>query len=577
MAMTRAIRKPNSPVLFRRRVRMLVVLFCAAVTLLTARAVQLQVLDSRFLADQGEARHLRVAKISAHRGAITDRHGEPLAVSTPVDSIWAEPRELARAAHDLPRLAAAIDKDSEWLIRRITSSLDREFVYLRRHMRPEDAARVLAMDIPGVHVLREYRRYYPAGEVTGHVVGFTNIDDVGQEGLELAYDHWLAAESGSKRVLRDRLGRLVEDIEILEAPRPGKTLVTSLDLRIQYLAYRELKAAVHHFGALSGSAVVMDVANGEVLAMVNQPSYNPNDRAQYSVSRYRNRAATDILEPGSSFKPFLIAAALQSGRFQPNSSIDTTPGFVTVGAKTISDDRNLGTIDVTKVLTKSSNVGVIKIALSLEPEYVWRVLARFGFGRVTASGFPGESAGLLNHYAHWRAIGLATLAYGYGLSVTPLQLAQGYSIIGSRGLLRPASLVRVESAPKGERVVDPDTAEALVAMMETVVAPGGTGARAALDGYRVAGKTGTAWKYATGGYSEDQYVAVFAGLVPASNPSLAVVVVIDEPKGDVYYGGEVAAPLFARIVSGALRLLAIPPDDLSRGSELTIIQAKSSR
>ena len=539
-----------------------VALFLLAALVLLGRAVHLQVLDRGFLSDQGDARHLRVAKISAHRGTITDRNGEPLAVSTPVDSIWANPAELAQHVDEFPRLAESIGEDQQWLLRRITRNLEREFVYLRRHMSPENAARVKALGVPGIYVLREYRRYYPAGEVAGHVLGFTNIDDVGQEGLELAYDHWLKGEPGAKRVLKDRLGRSVEDLESIKPPRPGKNLATSLDLGIQYLAYRELKAAIQRNNARSGSVVVLDIVTGEVLAMANQPSYNPNDRAQYSVSRYRNRAVTDILEPGSSFKPFVVAAALESGMVKPDTPVQTSPGFITVGAKVIEDKRNLGEIDVTTVLTKSSNVGAAKIAMALEPLYLWRVLTRFGLGSLTASGFPGESAGLLSDHNHWRSIGQATLAYGYGISVTPLQLAQGYATIGAKGVHKPVSLLKLDHAQGSEDVIGERTAAALVAMMETVVGPEGTGSRAAVPGYRVAGKTGTAWKFKAGGYSKDKYFAVFAGLAPASDPRLAVVVVIDEPSSGKYYGGEVAAPVFSTIMAGALRVQAIAPDAL---------------
>jgi cell division protein FtsI/penicillin-binding protein 2 len=395
----------------------------AALTLI-ARAIFLQVVDQNFLEKQGDARFTRVAKLSANRGMILDRNGDALAVSTPVDTVWANPRELPHDAQVLTRLAKALDRDPQWLTRRVTSNLDREFVYLVRHMAPKSAARIKAMNIPGVYLLREYRRYYPAGEVTGHLLGFTSVDDVGQEGLELAFDQWLGGTPGAKRVIQDRLGRTIEDIERISAPRPGQDLRSSIDLRVQYLAYRELKAAVQANAARAGSVVVLDIATGEVLAMVNQPSFNPNDREQYVPSRYRNRAATDIFEPGSSIKPFVVAGALESGRFHPETLIDTGPGFVRVGIKTIQDKHNLGTIDVTTVLTKSSNVGVVKIALSFKPEQVWRGLDRFGFGHVTGSGYPGESAGLVpglpalaaDHAGHdvvrLRAVGHAVAARG---------------------------------------------------------------------------------------------------------------------------------------------------------------------
>jgi len=542
---------------------------------LVARAVYLQVIDQEFLEKQGDARILRTAKLSANRGMILDRNGEVLAVSTPVDTVWADPRKLAQVPHEFPRLARALDRDPEWLARRVTSSLNREFIYLVRHMRPQDAARVRALGIPGVDTLREYRRYYPAGEVTGHLLGFTNVDDVGQEGLELAFDQWLGGEPGEKRVMRDSLGRTIEDIERIRAPRPGQDLVTSIDLRVQYLAYRELKAAVQANHARSGSVVVLDVQTGEVLAMVNQPAFNPNDREQYAASRYRNRATNDFFEPGSSIKPFVYAAAFESGRYHPDTLVETGPGMLRVGTKTVKDKHNLGTIDVTTALAKSSNVAVAKVALSLRPQDMRGTLDRLGFGRVTGSGYPGESAGILTSAEHWRPIYQATISYGYGLSVTPLQLAQAYAALASGGVRRPVSLRRVDVTPAGERVLDGAVARELVTMMEAVVGDEGTARRASVMGYRVAGKTGTAWKASdTGGYTTNKYMAVFGGVVPASNPRLAAVVVIDEPTGGAYYGGEVAAPVFSTVMSGALRLLAIPPDDLQRMPATTLVQAQ---
>jgi cell division protein FtsI (penicillin-binding protein 3) len=541
---------------------------------LVARAVFLQVIDEDFLNRQGDARILRDVKLSANRGMVLDRNGEPLAVSTPVDTVWADPRKLAQHPQDFARLAKALDRDPQWLARRVTSSLEREFVYLVRHMRPQDAAKVKALGIPGVDTLREYRRYYPAGEVTGHLLGFTNVDDVGQEGVELAFDQWLGGEAGSMRVMRDRDGRTIEIIERTKAPQPGQDLRTSIDLRVQYLAYRALKQAVLENDARGGSVVVLDVATGEVLAMVNQPAFNPNDREQYLPSRYRNRATNDFFEPGSSIKPFVVAAGMKTGRFHADTLVDTGPGTFRVGIKTVRDKHNLGMIDVTTVLAKSSNVGVVKIALSLKPQEMWTTLHDLGFGSVTGSGFPGESAGILTGYEHWRSIGQATMSYGYGLSVTPLQLAQAYAVLGTGGIRRPVSLRRVDTPPEGERVLEPAVVKELVRMMESVVSETGTARRAAVMGYRVSGKTGTAWKAANGGYNATKYMAVFGGLVPASDPRLAAVVVIDEPSAGRFYGGDVAAPVFAEVMSGALRLLAIPPDDLQRVPATTLVQAQ---
>ncbi len=560
---------------FTGRVSLVIGFFAMCAISLLARSIYLQVFNKDFLNHQADSRHLRTEKISAHRGSITDRHGEPLAISTPVDSVWANPKKLAAAVDRLPDLAHALGLDSELLMRRITRHMDKEFVYLKRHLSPDQAHAVMRMKLPGINVLREYRRYYPAGEVAGHLVGFTNIDDDGQEGLELAFNHWLSGESGAKRVLKDRLGRSVENVESIRAPRHGKDLRSSIDLRLQYLAYRTLKRAIQQYKAESGSIVVLDIATGEVLAMVNQPTYNPNDRAQYSAERYRNRAITDIFEPGSSIKPLIIAAALESGSYRASSMVDTSPGYVVVGAKKIEDPRNLGRISLSTVLVRSSNVGATKIALSLQPDQLWRTLTRFGLGSLTSSGFPGESAGLLTHYNDWRQISQATLGYGYGVSVTPLQLAQAYATIGNDGIMRPISLVRLDQPGQGERVLKEDTAIDVRRMLEEVVKPGGTGSNASVTGYRIAGKTGTAWKYAPGGYSEDKYFSIFAGLAPASAPRLVVVVVIDEPSGDLYYGSEVAAPVFAEVMSESLRLFAIAPDALPATSAVGRIQAMS--
>jgi cell division protein FtsI (penicillin-binding protein 3) len=546
---------------------------------LVARAVELQLLDHGFLAKQGDDRSMRVVKIAAHRGAITDRNGEPLAVSTPVDSVWVNPQEINDNIDQLPRLAKALKVDQQPLARRITSNLDREFLYLVRHMPPEQAAHIKALGIPGVYLQREYRRYYPAGEVSGHVVGFTTVDDKGQEGLELGFDQLLNGEDGAKRVIQDMYGHYVENVESIRAPRPGRDLVTSIDLRIQYLAYRELKSAMQEYRAHAGSVIVVDVDTGEVLALVNQPAYNPNDREQFKPALYRNRAATDIFEPGSSVKPFIMAAALASGQYRPDSVVDTSPGFLKVGNKIEEDERNFGAIDLATILAKSSNVGTAKVALSLQPEQIWSTLTGLGLGQVTGSGFPGESAGMLSQYTHWRPIGIATMSHGYGLSVTPLQLAHAYATIGAGGIKRPITFERVSGPVPGERVLDPKVARELVQLMEQVVEKGGTATRASLIGYRVSGKTGTAFKSIAGGYSTDRIMAVFAGLVPASHPKLATVVVIDEPSRDVQemgilaQGGSVAAPVFASVMSGALRLMDVPPDDLQNVPAAALVQA----
>ncbi len=552
-----------SPASFRWRAYLLVALLVCGAFGLIWRAVNLQLVDHTFLAKEGDARFSRVAEIVAHRGTITDRYGEPLAVSTPVDSIWVNPKELALATDQIPRLAAALKQDRQELARRITSNLDREFLYLARGRQPSEAEQIKALGIPGVYLSREYRRYYPSGEVAGHILGFTNVDDAGQEGIELAFDHWLAGEDGAKRVIQDRYGRIVQDVESIRPVRPGRDLVLSIDLRIQYLAYRELKAAVREQRARAGSVVVLDVTTGEVLAMVNQPSFNPNDREQMLPATYRNRAATDIFEPGSSIKPFFVAAAISSGKYDDHSIIDTSPGFykVAAGVTPIEDEHNLGPINIATILAKSSNVGMARLALSLEPRLIWNTLSHFGFGQVTTSGYPGESAGLLSSYSQWRPIGIATMSHGYGISVTPLQLAHAYATVGTFGLVKPVSFLRVDSPPPGARVLDEHVTRELIGMLESVVvAEGATGKRAAIPGYRVSGKTGTAWKASAGGYSTDRFMAVFGGVAPVTAPRLAAVVVLDEPSAGLHRGGQVAAPVFSAVVGGALRLLAVAPD-----------------
>ncbi len=556
---------------FRLRARMLTGLLVLAAIVVLGRSVQLQVFDQQFIAKQADMRHARNAKMLAHRGAILDRFGEPLAASSPVDTVWVDPPEFAQAGEGIARLARALGLNRQWLEQRVTSNLDREFLYVARHIDPADAEKIKKLGIPGVRLLREYKRYYPNSEVTGHVLGFTNLDEAGQEGLELAYNRSLAGIDGEKRVIQDGHGRVVQNVEINRTPVPGEDLSTSLDLRIQYLAYRELKSAIRTYQARAGTVIVIDIPTGEVLAMVNQPSFNPNDRTQYEVARYRNRAATDIFEPGSSIKPFVVAAALASGRYRSDSTVDATP--FTVSRKTIRDKHEHGILDVGEVLALSSNVAMAKIALSLEPEQMYGTLRAFGFGEVTASGFPGESAGLLSSADNWRPIGIATMAYGYGLSVTPLQLAQAYATVGAFGVHRPITFRRAEGPVPGERVLPQKAARDLIGLLEGVVHSAGTGVKAAVPGYRVAGKTGTAWKATAGGYSTDRYLSVFAGVVPATQPRLAVVVMIDEPRGALYYGGDVAAPVFSAVTSGALRLMSVAPDDLARVSPLNFAEA----
>ena len=459
--------------------------------------------------------------------------------------------------------------------RHLAQRSDRAFTYLAHWVNPDVAQQLHQLmekydiDINALGLKKEFRRYYPTGEVLAQVVGFTDINDAGQEGMELEFDHWLRGAPGSKRVIQDGRRRAVQDVENIRAADPGKNLVLSLDWRLQYLAYRELKSAVLRYKARAGTAVILDARTGEVLAMVNQPSYNPNDLAERHGGALRNRSMTDMFEPGSTMKPFTMACALEQGKVRPDTKIDTTPGTLHVGNAVVRDARNYGLIDVATVIRKSSNVGISKIALSLPLERLLYLLRQMGFGVATGSGFPGESGGVFNSTKHWSQIGQATLAFGYGLSVTPLQLAQAYAVLAADGVKRPVSLVRVDQVPEGEAVIKPETARVIRKMLEGVVSPGGTAPAAAVKGYRVAGKTGTVKKIVGGEYSEDRYFALFAGMAPAEDPRLVMVVVIDEPKGDKYYGGLVAAPVFSRVMAGALRILNIPPDrDLQQDARL---------
>ena len=546
------------------RGRLLFLVACLVLFMLTliGRAVSLQVLDKDFLQGQGQARHMRVVDLPAHRGMIRDRDGEPLAVSTPVESVWVNPQELVGVQEGISGLAQLLSLDRDFVQQRVSRNPGREFVYLSRHISPTLAAQVKQLALPGVYLQKEYKRFYPGGEVTAHVVGFTNIDDIGQEGLELSYDEWLRGEPGAKRVIKDGQRHTVEDVESIRRSRPGKDLVLSIDRRIQYLAYRELKAAVQEHKAKSASAVVLDVKTGEVLAMVNQPSYNPNNRNRLRRQHMRNRAVTDVFEPGSTMKPFIVAAALEGGRYRPDTQVNTEPGWFRVGRNTVRDVHNYGLLDVTGVIRKSSNVGITKIALSLPGKDIWSLLSGLGFGVPTDSGFPGESAGLLVGYRNWNEIETATLAFGYGISATPLQLAQSYAVLASGGIRRPVSFLRQDAAPAGERILPEGVAQQVNSMLEKVTGPQGTALTARVSGYRVGGKTGTVRKSIAGGYADDKYLAVFAGMAPVSDPRLDRVVMVNEPDNGKYYGGQVAGPVFSRVMSGALRLMAVPPDDL---------------
>jgi len=539
---------------------MLGVLMCLPMVLLV-RAVDLQVLNNDFLLAQGDARHLRTIPIAAHRGVILDRHGAPLAISTPVESLWADPRALVQAAERIPELAQLLETDAHGLRQRLEARAHQEFMYLRRQADPRLVERVLALRLPGVHTTDEYRRFYPTAEVTGHLLGFTNIDDTGIEGLELAFDNWLRGEPGARRVMRDRRGRVIADIEQLRAPEPGRDLVLSIDATLQYLLHRELARAVEHHGAMGGSAVVLDPRTGEVLALTNQPDFNPNSvRDGVPAAARRNRALTDAFEPGSTIKPFAVAAALETGMFDASSEFMTSPGVMRVGRHRVTDLRDYGTIDLTELIRKSSNIGAAQIALALPDDAIWSLLQRLGLGATRETGFPGEAAGVLSLTPPRDELSRVTLSFGYGLSVTPLQLAHAYGVFANRGALVPPTLLRRTEIEPAIQVLSPLVAEQVLTMMEQVVGPGGTGRRAMVPGYRVAGKTGTSRKATAGGYANNRYVSWFAGVVPANDPRLVMVVVLDEPTRNGRYGGEVAAPVFAEVMKSAMRLLNIPPE-----------------
>jgi cell division protein FtsI (penicillin-binding protein 3) len=526
---------------------------------LAARALYLQGLNNDFLQQKGESRYSRVIDLHPTRGRIVDRHNEPLAISTPVESVAASPADVEITPEQMKRLARLLGTDASELRKKL-SDPKREFVYLKRQLPPEEAARVVALGIPGVFLQREYRRYYPAGDVTAHLIGFTDVDGRGQEALELAFESRLAGQPGSRRVIKDRLGQIVEDVESIRAPQEGQMLRLSIDTRIQYLAYRELKAAVSAHRARAGGIVVLDVATGEVLAMVNLPSYNPNNRGKFDPRRTRNRAVTDLFEPGSTLKPFTAAAALAAGTISADTVIETAPGQLAIGKRVIRDAHPQGALTVAQVIQKSSNIGAAKMALGLKPETLWSLFNQVGFGAPPRSGFPGEVSGRLRAAASWRPIEQATMSYGHGISVSLLQLARAYLIFATDGGLKPATLVRREAPAETVQVIPPQVAYAVRHMLEMAAQSGGTAPRAQVTGYRVAGKTGTAHKLEGKSYSPDKYVSSFVGFAPVSNPRLIVAVMIDEPSAGQYYGGTVAAPVFSQVVSGALRLLAVAPD-----------------
>lgn len=525
---------------------------------LLGRGVYLQGINDDFLQKKGDARYSRVVEVSAHRGMISDRNGEPLAVSTPVESVWASPSDVEADEGKIRKLAKILGMESNKVRQRLFNS-KRDFVYLKRQLPPAQIEKVVSLNIPGVLLQREYRRYYPTGEQTSQILGFTGKDDNGQEGLELALQDLLAGEPGSKRVIKDRRGHIVEDIGSLRVPKHGNDVELSIDSNIQYLAYRELKDAVIKHKAKSGSVVVLDPRSGEVLALANYPSFNPNNRSKVSVQSIRNRAITDVFEPGSTMKPFTVAAAVEVGIIDANTTVDTENGVFAIGRRKIHDLHPEATMTVAQIIQKSSNVGAAKIALSLEPEILWNALAESGFGASTGSEFPGEAAGKLRDVKTWRPIEQATISYGHGISVNLLQLARAYTIFANNGELKPISLLKLDKPVAGRKVFSDQTTNSIRAMLETVANEGGTAPLAQVNGYRVAGKTGTSHKLENGKYVK-RYIASFVGFVPASDPRLVIAVMLDEPSNGQHYGGQVAGPIFSKIAGTALHMMKVPND-----------------
>ncbi len=565
--------------LYPWRFRIVLTLLALLVGAIVWRIVDLQVMDQGFLKGQGDARSVRHIPIPAHRGLITDRNGEPLAVSTPVTTLWGNPKELQAAKSRWPDLAKALGQDAATLSERLRSQASREFIYLVRGLTPEQGQEVLDLKIPGVYAQEEFRRFYPAGEVAAHVVGFTDIDDRGREGMELAYDEWLAGVPGKRQVLKDRRGRLIKDVQVVKNAKAGKAMALSIDLRLQYLAHSELRNVVQEYGAKAASLVMVDVKTGEILAMANQPTYNPNNRRNLQPAAMRNRAMIDVFEPGSTVKPFSIAAALGTGKYQPDSVVNTLPGWMRIGRYTIRDVSRGGMLTLTGILMKSSNVGISKIALDIGAEPVYAVMQHAGFGQDTGLGFPGERVGNLPNHRKWRDAETASLAYGYGLSVTAVQLAHAYAVLGNQGSNVPLSLLRLDRTQDGVQVIDKEISGIVLQMLRAVVEDeGGGGARAKVPGYHVGGKSGTAKKISgTGGYTKDAYRSFFAGVAPLSNPRIAAVIVVDEPSKGQYYGGLVAAPVFGKVMARALRLMNVAPDNLPPPADLQTAEAAKGK
>ncbi|ANI56517.1 MULTISPECIES: penicillin-binding protein 2 [Pseudomonas] len=552
--------------LFPWRFRLMVALLGVMVAAICWRIIDLQVVDRDFLKGQGDARSLRHIPIPAHRGLITDRNGEPLAVSTPVTTLWANAKEMQTAKEKWPALAAALGQDPKALAERLEAQANKEFIYLVRGLTPEQGQAVLDLKVPGVYGIEEFRRFYPAGEVTAHMVGFTDIDDHGREGVELAYDEWLAGVPGKRQVIKDRRGRLIKDVQVTKNAKAGKPLALSIDLRLQYLANRELRNAIIENGAKAGSLVIMDVKTGEILAMVNQPTYNPNNRRNLQPAMMRNRAMIDVFEPGSTMKAISMSAAIETGRWKPSDTVEVYPGSLQIGKYTIKDvSKTEGPVlDLTGILINSSNVGMSKVAFDIGGETIFRLAQKVGLGQDTGLGFPGERVGNLPNYREWRKAETATLSYGYGISVTAIQLVHAFSALANNGRLAPLTLIKTDKAPQTTQVLPEAVAKTMQGMLQQVIeAPRGV-FRAQVPAYHVGGKSGTARKTSVGtkGYAENSYRSLFAGFGPMSDPRYAIVVVIDEPTKAGYFGGLVSAPVFSRVMSGTLRLMNVTPDNL---------------
>jgi len=557
------------------RGRLILLALLAGFAVLAVRSAYLQGIHNEFLRQKGESRYSRVMELSATRGRIVDRHGAVLAVSTPVKSVWAIPEDASLDPVQLRNLAGALEMDVGELARRFASAND--FVFLKRQVPPDVAEKVAAMNLSGLHQQREYRRYYPSSEVMAHILGFTGVEDAGQEGIELAFDAQLAGKPGSRRVIKDRRGNIVEDVESIRAPQDGQDVLLALDAKLQYLAYAAIKQAVQEHRAKAAGVVVLDAKTGEVLALANLPAYNPNNRTRLVGAQLRNRALTDTFEPGSTMKPFTAALALESGRFRFDTPIQTAPGRLTIGRATISDAHPHGVLTVAQVIQKSSNVGAAKLALSSPAEEMWRMFANLGFGEPLRLGFPGEAGGRLRPHKSWRPIEQATMAYGHGISVSLIQLARAYLVFARDGDILPLSLTRVDGVPlAGKTVFSPQTARQVREMLEMAVQPGGTAPKAQIPGYRVAGKTGTAHKLDGGRYT-NRYVSSFVGFAPVSDPRLIVAVMIDEPSSGKHYGGEVAAPVFSQVMAGALRTLGVMPDGALKPLQVAKEKAVSVR